>query len=80
MIRFGGEDVATIRFLLEWRGFDRRQKAIMGALKDINHLAALMSQEMNSQHRQGITLDGEAGAKHVLKQNYEPIYRDLKPE
>ena len=33
----------------------------MEALKDINHLAALMSQEMNEQHRQGITLDGEAG-------------------
>ena len=30
-------------------------------LKDIDHLAALMSQEMNSQHRQGITLDGEPG-------------------
>ena len=36
-------------------------KAIMEALKDINHLAALMSKEMNAQHRQGITLDGQAG-------------------
>ncbi len=31
------------------------------ALDDVNHLAQVMSVEMNAQHRQGITLDGEAG-------------------
>ena len=31
------------------------------ALDDVNYLAQMMSVEMNAQHRQGITLDGEAG-------------------
>ena len=37
-------------------------KAISEALEEIDHLAALMSQEMNGQHRLGITLDGEPGS------------------
>ena len=63
LVRSGGEDIATNQISSGMAGgLIDAIKAIMGALKDINHLAALMSQEMNSQHRQGITLDGEAGA------------------
>ena len=62
VVRFGGEDVATNQISAGMAGgLIDANKAIIGALKDINHLAALMSQEMNSQHRQGITLDGDAG-------------------
>ena len=57
-----------IKFLLVWLVASLTQiKQLMKRLKDINHLAALMSQEMNEQHRQGITLDGEAGENMFLK-------------
>ena len=38
-----------------------RYNTAQNALDDVNHLAQMMSVEMNAQHRQGITLDGEAG-------------------
>ncbi len=62
IIRSGGEDIATNQISSGMAGgLIDANKAIMEALKDINHLAALMSKEMNAQHRQGITLDGQAG-------------------
>ncbi|GIS17799.1 MAG: hypothetical protein CM15mP119_2030 [Alphaproteobacteria bacterium] len=68
LVRSEGEDVATNQISAGMAGgLINANKAVSEALKDINHLAALMSQEMNEQHRQGITLDGEAGEKHVLK-------------
>ena len=61
-VRSGGEDVATNQIAAGMAGgLIDAHKAVSEALKDIDHLAALMSQEMNSQHRQGITLDGEPG-------------------
>ena len=63
LIRSSGEDVATNQISSGMAGgLIDANKAVMEALKDINHLAALMSQEMNKQHRQGITLEGESGA------------------
>ena len=62
LVRSEGEDVATNQISAGMAGgLINANKAVIEALKDINHLAALMSQEMNEQHRQGITLDGEAG-------------------
>ena len=61
-VRSGGEDVATNQIAAGMAGgLIDAHKAVSEALTDIDHLAALMSQEMNSQHRQGITLDGEPG-------------------
>ena len=62
VVRAGGEDVATNQISAGMAGgLVDAHKAISEALEEINHLAALMSQEMNNQHRLGITLDGEPG-------------------
>ena len=62
LVRSGGEDVATNQISAGMAGgLIDANKAVMEALKDINHLAALMTHEMNRQHRQGITLEGESG-------------------
>ena len=64
VVKSGGEDVATNQISAGMAGgLIDAHKAVSAALKDIDHLAALMSQEMNRQHRQGITLDGEQGGK-----------------
>ena len=63
VVKSGGEDVATNQIAAGMAGgLMDAHKAVSAALQDIDHLAALMSQEMNSQHRQGITLDGERGS------------------
>ena len=68
LVRSGGEEVATNQISSGMAGgLIDANKAVMEALKDINHLAALMSQEMNKQHRQGITLEGEAGTNIFSK-------------
>ena len=63
VVRSGGEDVATNQISAGMAGgLVDAHKAISEALEEIDHLAALMSQEMNGQHRLGITLDGEPGS------------------
>ena len=48
LIRTGGEDIATNQITAGMTGgLIDANKAVMEALKDVNHLAALMSQEMN---------------------------------
>ena len=62
VVRSGGDDIATNQITAGMAGgLIDAHKAVSEALTEIDHLAALMSQEMNNQHRQGITLDGEPG-------------------
>ncbi len=70
LIRTGGEDIATNQITAGMTGgLIDANKAVMEALKDVNHLAALMSQEMNRQHSKGITLEGEAGTNMFSDKN-----------
>ena len=62
VVRSGGEEVATNQISAGMAGgLIKAHKAVAAALKDIDHLAALMGQEMNVQHRKGITIDGDSG-------------------
>ena len=61
-IQSGGQQVGTNQIAAgNIAGLVDAFNTAQNALDDVNHLAQMMSTEMNAQHRQGITLDGEQG-------------------